>query len=98
MLSERHHVSAMTSASLLSRLSLSSRILIGLGLGIFTGLFFGESAAVLQPLSDIYIRLMQMMVLPYLVLTLITGFGQLDADEAKQLALRGGVLLLLLWS
>ena len=87
----------MISASMLSRLSLSSRILIGLGLGIFTGLFFGESAAVLQPLADIYIRLMQMMVLPYLVLTLITGFGQLDADEAKQLALRGGVLLLLTW-
>ena len=87
----------MTSVSMLSRLSLSSRILIGLGLGIFTGLFFGEATTVLQPVSDIYIRLMQMMVLPYLVLTLITGFGQLDATEAKQLALRGGVLLLLTW-
>ena len=76
----------MTSVSMLSRLSLSSRILIGLGLGIFTGLFFGEATTVLQPVSDIYIRLMQMMVLPYLVLTLITGFGQLDATEAKQLA------------
>ena len=88
----------MTAASLLSRLSLSTRILIGLGLGLFTGLFFGESAAVLQPLADIYIRMMQMMVLPYLVLTLITGFGQLDVIKAKQLAMRGGVLLLLTWA
>ncbi len=88
----------MTAASLLSRLSLSTRILIGLGLGLFTGLFFGESAAVLQPLADIYIRMMQMMVLPYLVLTLITGFGQLDVIKAKQLAVRGGVLLLLTWA
>ena len=88
----------MTAASLLSRLSLSTRILIGLGLGLFTGLFFGESAAVLQPIADIYIRMMQMMVLPYLVLTLITGFGQLDVIKAKQLAVRGGVLLLLTWA
>ena len=88
----------MTSVSMLSRLSLSTRILIGLGLGIFTGLFFGESAAILQPLADIYIRMMQMMVLPYLVLTLITGFGQLDVIRAKLLAVRGGVLLLLTWA
>ena len=90
-------MNAKASFSLLSRLSLSARILIGLGLGIFTGLFFGESAAILQPAADIYIRLMQMMVLPYLVLTLIIGFGQLDAAEARQLALRGGLLLLLVW-
>ena len=88
----------MTSVSMLSRLSLSTRILIGLGLGVFTGLFFGESAALLQPLADIYIRMMQMMVLPYLVLTLITGFGQLDVIRAKLLAVRGGVLLLLTWA
>ena len=80
-----------------SRLSLSARILVGLGLGIFTGLFFGESAEVLQPAADIYIRLMQMMVLPYLVLTLIIGFGQLDVAEARRLALRGGVMLLIVW-
>ena len=88
---------AMNPIALISRFSLSARILAGLGLGIFTGLFFGEPAAVLQPVADIYIKLMQMMVLPYLVLTLITGFGQLDADEAKQLAWRGGVLLLITW-
>jgi Na+/H+-dicarboxylate symporter/ABC-type amino acid transport substrate-binding protein len=37
------------------------------------------------------------MVLPYLVLTLITGFGQLEVDEAKRLAWRGGLLLLITW-
>ena len=52
----------------LPRLSLSAWILIGLGLGIATGLFFGESATALQTVADVYIRLMQMTVLPYLVL------------------------------
>ena len=45
----------MNPIALLSRFSLSARILAGLGLGIFTGLFFGVSAAVLQPVADIYI-------------------------------------------
>ncbi len=80
-----------------SRLSLSVRILVGLGLGILTGLFFGEPAAILQPLADIYIRLMQMTVLPYLVTSLMIAFGQLEPGEAKRLMLRGGVLLLLVW-
>ncbi len=81
-----------------SGLSLSARIMIGLGLGIFTGLFFGEPAGVLQPVADIYIRLMQMTVLPYLITSLVVGFGQLDVGEAKRLALRGGILLLIVWA
>jgi Na+/H+-dicarboxylate symporter len=80
--------------SWLSRISLSTRILAGLALGVLTGLFFGEAAAVLQPLADVYIRLMQMTVLPYLLMALIIGFGQLEAGEARRLAVRGGVLLL----
>ena len=78
-------------------MSLSARIIAGLLLGIFVGLLFGEPAEALQPVADIYIRLMQMMVLPYLVMALIIGFGQLEAAEARQLALRGGALLLLIW-
>jgi len=77
--------------------SLSARILIGLGLGILTGLFIGEPAHVLQPAADIYIRLMQMTVLPYLMTSLIIAFGQLEVAEAKRLATRGGLLLLLIW-
>ncbi len=81
----------------LARMSLSARILLGLGLGVFTGLFFGETAAELQPLADIYIRLMQMTVLPYLVLALVIGFGQLEAGEARRLAVRAGAILLATW-
>ena len=89
------HIKTIVAA--LGRLSLSVRIIAGLALGIFTGLFFGEPAAALQPVADIYIRLMQMTVLPYLVMSLIIGFGQLEADQARRLAVRGGVLLLLVW-
>ena len=83
--------------SLWSQASLSARIMAGLGLGILTGLFLGEPAAALQPVADIYIRLMQMTVLPYLITSLIIAFGQLSGSEARRLAVHGGALLLLVW-
>jgi len=79
------------------RLGLSARIIIGLTLGVLLGLFLGEPAAALQPVADVYIRLMQMTVLPYLVLTLILGLGRMEAGEAKRLAVRGILLLILFW-
>ncbi len=71
------------------QLSLSTQILIGLALGLAVGLFFGEPAAVLQPLADIYIRLIQMTVLPYLVVTLVVGLGELEPEQARKLGLYG---------
>jgi Na+/H+-dicarboxylate symporter len=70
----------------------SARILLGLAAGVFTGLFFGEAAAALQPAADTYIRLMQMTVLPYLLLTLIGGLGQLDHATARRLGGRAVLL------
>lgn len=81
----------------LRRLSLSTWILAGLGLGIVVGLFVGGRSAALQPVADIYIRLMQMTVLPYLVLALVVGFGQLEIGQAKRLGKDGGLLLLVTW-
>jgi Na+/H+-dicarboxylate symporter len=82
----------------LARLGLSTKIVVGLALGILVGLFFGEPAAALQPVADIYIRLMQMTVLPYLVLTLIIGLGRMEAAQAKRLAVRGTLLLVVFWA
>jgi len=74
----------------------SLRILAGLLAGVAVGLFFGEAAAVLQPVADLYIRGMQMTVLPYLMLTLVGGLGQLNPATARRLGLRGAALLGLL--
>ena len=74
----------------------SLRILAGLLAGVAVGLFFGEGAAVLQPVADLYIRGMQMTVLPYLVLTLVGGMGQLEPATARRLGLRAAALLGLL--
>ena len=79
------------------QLSLSTQILLALIVGLAVGLFFGESAGALQPLGRAFILLLQMTVLPYIVLSLITGLGRLTYAEVKGLVLKAGSLLLLSW-
>ncbi len=78
-------------------MALSTRIFIGLFAGIATGLFFGELVADLKVIGDVFIKLLQMTVLPYIVVSLVAGFGRMDLQEAKRLALRGAAVLGIIW-
>jgi len=78
--------------------SFSRKILVGLVLGVATGLFLGDLAAPLRFLADGFIRLLQMTVLPYVTVSLIAGIGGLDAASARRLFLRVGALTLVLWA
>ncbi|MDH3887913.1 MAG: cation:dicarboxylase symporter family transporter [Gammaproteobacteria bacterium] len=78
-------------------LSAFNRVMLGLGLGIFTGLFFGELVSGLDILGEAYIRLLQMTVIPYIIVSLIGGLGRLNADIAKRIGIAGGLLVLLIW-
>lgn len=79
------------------RLSIATQVFIGLGLGLLVGLFFGEAVAFLQVGGDVFIALLQVTVIPYVVVALITSLGRLTLEEAKQLGLKAGAVLLLLW-
>jgi Na+/H+-dicarboxylate symporter len=79
------------------RLGIATQVFIGLGAGILVGLFFGEEVAFLQLGGDIFIALLQVTVIPYVVVALITSLGRLTLDEAKHLGLKAGGVLLLLW-
>ena len=78
-------------------MGLTSWILTGLILGIITGLFFGDMCANLKVVGEIFIQLLQMTILPYIITSLIVGIGGLSFLEARNLALRGGILLFLFW-
>ena len=77
---------------------LSRRILIGVIAGIATGAFLGEYAAILQVVADGYVRLLQMMVLPYVTISIVSSLGSLDPAQARALGKRVGAVLLLLWA
>ena len=76
---------------------LATQVFVGLGLGILVGLFFGEKVAFLKVGGDAFIDLLQITVIPYVVIALITSLGRLTLKEAKELGLKGGGVLLVLW-
>jgi Na+/H+-dicarboxylate symporter/ABC-type amino acid transport substrate-binding protein len=78
-------------------MTFSRQILVGLVGGIVTGLFFGEHAAVLKWAADGFVRLLQMMVLPYVTVSIITSLGSLGYAEVRTLGLRGAAVIGALW-
>jgi Na+/H+-dicarboxylate symporter len=78
-------------------MQLSTKVLIGLGLGIFTGIFLGEQAAFLKIFGDIFIMVLQMVILPYIMFSIISGLGGLTVENALLLAKKGIWVFLVLW-
>ena len=80
-------------------MSFTFKILTGLFLGIFTGLFLGEMAAPFSVAGEIFIGLLQMTVLPYIVVSLVSNLGGVSWAARRGTLLAGiavlGVLLLL---
>ncbi len=80
------------------RPSLSTNILIGLVLGILCGIFFGEYCAPLQVFGNAFIKLLQMTILPYIVISLVAGIGRLSFNQARVLGIKAGLLILVFWA
>ena len=78
------------------RVSLSGQIMIGFILGTAWGVFFGELASWLEVAGNIFIKLLQITVIPYISLSLITGIGGLSYNQVKAHAKRGGSVWLLI--
>jgi len=81
----------------IGKIDLAYQVLIGFGAGLLTGTFLGELAAPLNFVGTAFIRLLQITVIPYIMVALITGLGRLDVAEIGKLARSGGSVLILLW-
>ena len=79
------------------RFTLGTRILIGVLAGIAVGIFLGPWSSPLQAVGDIYVGLLQMTVLPYVVVSLVSRIGGFTYERARQVARHGTVVLLGLW-
>jgi len=87
----------MPLVKLYNKLSPFQRVITALVLGILTGIFVGEPAGNLEFLGDIYIRLLQMTVLPYVLVSIIGGLGRLDSNMASRIGLRAVKVILIMW-
>ncbi len=79
-------------------MSLATQVLTSLLVGIAAGLFFGELVAPVGIIGDAFVLLLQMTVLPFMMVSLIRGLGSLQYEEAKNLALKAGTFLLIIWA
>ncbi|CAG9607077.1 Proton/sodium-glutamate symport protein [Pseudoneobacillus rhizosphaerae] len=77
------------------KFSLAYQILVGLALGVIVGAIFYGNPAVgtyLQPVGDIFIRLIKMIVVPIVISTLILGVA--GTGDMKKLGKLGGKTIL----
>jgi Na+/H+-dicarboxylate symporter len=79
-------------------LSMAQQVLVALLLGVAAGLFFGEWTTRIKFVGEIYVGLLQMMVLPYIIISLIGGIGKLTLEQAKRIAKYAVIVLLMMWA
>ncbi len=79
------------------KFSLGTRIVIGVLAGIALGVFLGDLTGPLAVVGSVYVNLLQMTVLPYVVISLVTNIGRLSFGEAKKLGGRAGLVMIALW-
>lgn len=60
-------------------------VLIGAGMGVVCGVLLGSDAATLRPIGTSYVRLMEIVVFPYIISSLLHGLGRLSPEMAKRL-------------
>ena len=82
---------------LFRRLSFTTQVVLGVLFGILAGLFFGESIAGIGVVGTAYVRLLQMTILPYIMVSLMHGFGGLTREQAIKVAPRLALVMLIFW-
>lgn len=77
-------------------MSLSKKIVISLILGVIIGLFFGEYCNFMSVFGEAFIGLLQMTVLPYIMVSIISNLGRMSMEDGKTLVINGLKVLVLL--
>jgi Na+/H+-dicarboxylate symporter len=67
------------------------KILLGLVFGVAAGIFFGPGIKSVEPIGEIFLRLLKMVVMPLILFTLIVGASNLNP---KKLGKIGGEIVL----
>ncbi len=66
----------------MKKLSMSAKVFLGFGLGAVLGLLFQEKILFVQPVGDLFLQLIQMIVIPLIFCSIISGIASIG-DVAK---------------
>lgn len=72
-------------------------MLWALVLGVATGLIFGERVEFLQPIGNGFVKLMQITIFPYIVVSLIVGLGKFSPEQVKTILFKAATVMIALW-
>lgn len=81
----------------MKRFTIGYQVLVAVILGVFVGLFFGPLATALKPIGDVFVMLLQMVVLPYICFSLMHGLGSISPQMGKKLFRSSWPFLLSIW-
>ncbi|MEY3758049.1 MAG: hypothetical protein RLZZ263_1203 [Cyanobacteriota bacterium] len=76
---------------------IGNQCLLMLAAGTLFGLVAPRQTELLSPVATIFLQASQIVVMPFLIMELIVGFGKLPPGSLKTLARRGGLVLVSLW-
>lgn len=79
------------------KLSLSLQMIIATFFGITCGLFFGELCEVFAPFGSAYIMVLKITAVPYLIVAIIRGVGQLSGTQSLNILKKGFLLIGSAW-
>ena len=66
----------------MKKLSMSAKVFLGFGIGAVLGLVFQEKILFVQPVGDLFLKLIQMIVIPLIFCSIISGIASIG-DVAK---------------
>ncbi|MGD8539508.1 MAG: dicarboxylate/amino acid:cation symporter [Candidatus Aminicenantes bacterium] len=88
-MTERKNLSPAALYKRYRKLSLGTKILIFMVIGVAAGIVFGERATVVQPLGDLFIRLLMMAAFPLIFFNLLAGMTSLtDVRRLGRISLK----------
>lgn len=61
----------------MKKLNMSAKVFIGFGVGILLGLIFQKDILFIQPIGDLFLKLIQMIVIPMVFLSIISGIASI---------------------
>ena len=77
------------------RMKLWQQVLVGLLAGVVVGVIFGEKASYIKPMGDIFIRLIQMIIVPLIFFSLVTGLtGMTDKTALSRITIKSTIAFL----
>lgn len=82
----------------ISFIGFTTQVIIGLVLGVLAGVLFGEYCTILAPIGSVFVMLLEAVLYPFLVSSLIYGLGRLSPENFGKLFKRGWHYYILIWA